>query len=99
MTTITHDFSAPARAKLDIWHYDACTSQNGDKWLCIARHNDIVWLVAIHDGRPLSGPAYSFRPDGTPICLGSDSNYRIASSNRTVAADPMVTRIIAEDGV
>lgn len=48
------------------------TSKNGNKWECIAVKGDVAWLVGVYsDG--VTGSAYSFKLDGTPICLKSSS--------------------------
>ena len=53
------------------------TSNNGNNWECLAVKGDIAWLAGCYDGDAL-GSAYSFKTDGTPICLSIDAdNYRI----------------------
>jgi hypothetical protein len=47
------------------------TSRNGDSWECIAVKGDIAWL---NHG---TTTAYTFKIDGTPICLGAGSKYTI----------------------
>ena len=53
------------------------TSNNGSTHKCIAVIGDVAWLAGYYDG-VANGAAYSFKTDGTPICLaiGGDK-YRI----------------------
>lgn len=48
------------------------TSNNGNKWECVAVKGDIAWLAGCYDGFAV-GSAYSFKTDGTPICLSIDA--------------------------
>ena len=53
------------------------TSNNGNKWECIAVKGDIAWLAGCFDG-VADGTAYSFKTDGSPICLAiRGDKYRI----------------------
>ncbi len=51
-------------------------SENGSKWECIAVKGDTAWLVGVYGGS-IKGSAYSFKTDGTPICLSYPGDYRI----------------------
>ena len=53
------------------------TSNNGSTHKCIAVIGDVAWLAGYYAG-VANGAAYSFKTDGTPICLaiGGDK-YRI----------------------
>lgn len=51
-------------------------SENGSEWECVAVRGDIAWQVGVYDDR-IQGSAYSFKTDGTPICLYNNSEYRI----------------------
>lgn len=53
------------------------TNINGDNWECIDVKGDVAWLVRCCDD-DVCGAAYSFKTDGTPICLdGGYGVYRI----------------------
>ena len=53
------------------------TSNNGNKWECIAVKGDIAWLAGCFDG-VADGTAYRFKTDGSPICLAiRGDKYRI----------------------
>jgi hypothetical protein len=47
------------------------TSRNGDSWDCIFVRDGVAWL---NHG---TTTAYTFKIDGTPICLGAGSKYTI----------------------
>ncbi len=47
------------------------TSRNGDSWECIFVRDGVAWL---NHG---DTTAYRWKLDGTPICLGADSEYTI----------------------
>lgn len=51
-------------------------SENGSEWECIAVKGDTAWLVVVYGGS-VEGSAYSFKTDGTPICLRYPVAYRI----------------------
>lgn len=55
------------------------TSENGNTWECIAVKGDVAWLAGAAEG---GRAAYTFKLDGSPICLGVDSRYRIMFAPR-----------------
>lgn len=55
------------------------TSNNGSTHKCIAVIGDTAWLAGYYDG-VANGAAYSFKTDGSPICLASGDKYRIKFS-------------------
>lgn len=60
------------------------TSANGDKWECIAVNGDTAWMADVYSGG-VSGVAYQFHVDGTPVCLLHQYRIVFVPERKTVA--------------
>lgn len=83
------------------------TSNNGNKWECIAVKGDVAWLVGCYAG-VADGSAYSFKADGSPICLATGSDeYRIKFEPvaevkyqyTTIEGHPVTIKYTTNDGI
>lgn len=71
------------------------TSENGNTWECIAVKGDVAWLASSLKG---NSAAYTFKLDGTPICLSVDSRYRITFAPKVETVTAPWTPMMRDDG-